>query len=125
MYCLRAGAPYARLVGVDIETQPGAVHPELQAEFIWGDSRICHASFKAPVHLLFIVRKHLEWKDEFSGDDLSLIGKLISVAKKTAKDQKIDRAYKLIFNVGETAHFPHIHLHLLGGWQKDTPLHNI
>lgn len=101
---------------------------EAPSEIVYEDEHIIGIKSikpEAPVHLLFIVRKHLEWKDEFSEDDLSLIAKLISVAKKTAKDQKIDRAYKLIFNVGETAHFPHIHLHLLGGWQKKIPIHNV
>lgn len=58
MYCLRAGAPEARLFGVDIEIQPVEIHPELQAEFIWGDSLICHANFKGPIHLLFIDGDH-------------------------------------------------------------------
>ncbi|MBZ9572881.1 HIT domain-containing protein [Patescibacteria group bacterium] len=76
---------------------------------------------EAPVHLLFIVKEHLEWKDGFSAEDLSLLGQLISVAKKVAQNQKIARAYKLIFNVGKTAHFSHLHLHLLGGWKKTFP----
>jgi hypothetical protein len=58
MYCLRAGAPAARLVGVDIEQQPCAIHPELLAEFLWGDSRVVHTAFKAPIHLLFIDGDH-------------------------------------------------------------------
>lgn len=59
MYCLRAGAPEARLVGVDIKKDPTTeVHPELKAEFIWADSRICHATFKDPIHLLFIDGDH-------------------------------------------------------------------
>ena len=59
MYCLRAGAPDARLVGVDIKKDPTVeIHPELQAEFIWGDSRVCHAAFKTPIHLLFIDGDH-------------------------------------------------------------------
>ena len=58
MYCLWAGAPEARLVGVDIKMQPDVIHPELQAEFIWGDSRVVHTTFKAPIHLLFIDGDH-------------------------------------------------------------------
>lgn len=103
-------------------------HRKLPSEIVYEDEHIIGIKSikpEAPVHLLFIVKKHLEWKDEFSEDDLSLVTELISAAKKVAKDQRTDRAYKLIFNVGETAHFSHIHLHLLGGWKKKIPTHNI
>lgn len=58
MYCLRAGAPSARLVGVDIKPCPVSIHRDLKAEFIIADSRVCHADFKDPVHLLFIDGDH-------------------------------------------------------------------
>ena len=80
---------------------------------------------EAPVHLIFIIKKHITWQDEFSPEDLLLVSQLIFAAKQIANEQKIDQAYKLIFNVGKTAHLPHIHLHLLGGWQKDIPKHNV
>lgn len=80
---------------------------------------------EAPVHLLFIPKKHIEWKDEFREKDLLLLTKLISAAKKIAIKEKIDNACKFIFNVGKTGHIPHIHLHLLGGWKKKIPLNNI
>jgi hypothetical protein len=58
MYCLRAGAPEAYLVGVDIRKDPCEVHPELKAKFIWGDSRVVHTTFKSSIHLLFIDGDH-------------------------------------------------------------------
>ena len=80
---------------------------------------------EAPVHLLFVSKKHIEWKDKFDEKNLSLLSGLISPARKIAIAQKIDYAYKLIFNVGRTGHIPHIHLHLLGGWEREIPIHNI
>lgn len=80
---------------------------------------------EAPIHLLFIPKRHIEWKDEFTEEDLRLLARLISVTKKVAVEQKIDEACKLIFNIGKTGHIPHIHLHLLGGWKKEVPMHNI
>lgn len=80
---------------------------------------------EAPVHLLFIPKRHIEWKDEFNQEDLSLLSRLISVAKKIAKEQKIFEACKLIFNIGKTGHIAHIHVHLLGGWEKEIPMYNI
>lgn len=53
MYCLRAGAPSARLIGIDLEPPQAKVHPSLKAEFIVGDSRTSHTKVKDPVHILF------------------------------------------------------------------------
>ncbi len=58
MYCLRAGSISARIVGVDLHKPRGKVQPELQAEFIVGDSKICHQRFKKPIHLLFVDGDH-------------------------------------------------------------------
>lgn len=58
MYCLRAGAPKVRLVGIDIKACAVKIHPELRAEFIIEDSRVCHKGFKRAIHLLFIDGDH-------------------------------------------------------------------
>lgn len=54
MCCLRAGAPKARLVGIDIRSCKLPV----QAELIIEDSRTCHTNFEAPIDLLFIDGDH-------------------------------------------------------------------
>lgn len=58
MYCLRAGAPHARLVGIDIKACTVKIHPELRAEFIIKNSQVCHKGFKRAIHLLFIDGDH-------------------------------------------------------------------
>jgi len=58
MYCLRAGAPKARLIGVDIKPCDVPIDPGLKAEFIIADSAKCHDRVTAPVHLLFIDGDH-------------------------------------------------------------------
>jgi len=80
---------------------------------------------EAPVHYLFIPKKHLEWKDEFSEKDLALLSGVISAAKEVAIKENIFEACKFIFNVGKTGHIPHTHLHLLGGWKEEIPMKNI
>lgn len=57
MYCLRAGAPEARLIGIDLERLKSP-HEDLKAEFVWGDSQACHSRFDPPVHLLFVDGDH-------------------------------------------------------------------
>jgi len=80
---------------------------------------------EAPLHLLFIPKKHIEWKDRFEGKNSSIFGKLILSAKKTAIKYKIFPACKIIFNIGKTGHISHIHLHLIGGWRKKVPMANV
>lgn len=59
MYCMRAGAPHARLVGIDTVYPQGVkLDPKAKAEVLVGDSGRLHAGFDGPVHLLFIDGDH-------------------------------------------------------------------
>ena len=104
------------------------VNKETPSDIVYEGERIL--GFKnihpeAPIHLLFVPKKHLEWKDDFGEDELALLSSLISAAKQVSQEQEIFNASKLIFNVGKAGHISHIHLHLLGGWKKKIPMHNI
>ena len=101
---------------------------ELPSQIIYEDKKIL--GFKnirpeAPVHFVFIPKKHTEWKNKFTKSDLSSIAALIVAAKKVAIKRKIFGASKLIFNIGKTGEISHIHLHLLGGWKNKTPKVNV
>lgn len=101
---------------------------ELPASIVYEDKKIL--GFKnirpeAPLHFIFIPKKHIEWKDKFTKSDLSILADLIVAAKKVAIKKKIFVASKLIFNIGKTGEITHIHLHLLGGWKKKVPKNNI
>jgi len=104
------------------------IKKELSAEFIYEDEEIIGIKSiqpEAPIHLLFIPKKHIEWKDKLRKDEIALLGKLILAAKKVALEQKIFKACKFIFNVGKTGHISHVHLHLIGGWKKKIPMKNV
>jgi len=58
MYCLRAGAPKARMIGIDIRPCNVPIDPSLRAAFIVADSAKCHVQVAPPVHLLFIDGDH-------------------------------------------------------------------
>lgn len=101
---------------------------ETPADIIYEDEQILgfdNVKPEAPIHYLFIPKKHLEWKNNFSQEDLMLLIKLITSAKKIAMEKGIFDACKFIFNVGKTGHILHIHLHLLGGWREEIPMNNI
>lgn len=104
------------------------IKKKVPAEIIYEDAEIIgfkNIQPEAPIHLILVPKKHFEWRDKFKKEELLLFEKLIFTAQKIAIQQRIIQASKLIFNIGKTAHISHIHLHLLGGWKKKIPMHNI
>jgi histidine triad (HIT) family protein len=73
---------------------------------------------KAPVHLLIIPRKHIVSLNDDLDDDKLLLGHLMTVVGRMAKEQGIDgTGYRIVVNTnaeaGQTIF--HLHIHLLGG----------
>jgi hypothetical protein len=59
MYCMAAGAPHARMVGIDtVYPQGHKLDPAMHAEVLVGDSGKLWQRFVGPVHLLFIDGDH-------------------------------------------------------------------
>ncbi len=97
------------------------IKKETPSDIVYEDEKVL--GFKdinpsAPVHILFVPKKHIEWKDDLKEGDLFPV---IVAAKKVAKKKNIFSACKLVFNIGETGEISHIHLHLLGGWEGEVP----
>ncbi|NNC70067.1 MAG: histidine triad nucleotide-binding protein [Flavobacteriaceae bacterium] len=73
---------------------------------------------QAPVHLLIVPKREIYTVNDASQDDTFLLGKLILVAKRLAKEKGIAKTgYRLAINTNEDSGQSvfHIHLHLLGG----------
>jgi histidine triad (HIT) family protein len=73
---------------------------------------------KAPQHKLIVPRKHIATLNDLKSEDEGLIGRMILVAQKIAKDSGIAQSgYRLSVNCnkdgGQLVY--HLHLHLLGG----------
>jgi histidine triad (HIT) family protein len=101
---------------------------EIPSRIVYEDNEILgfkNIEPEAPLHLLFVPKKHLEWKNRFGGKNSLIFSHLILSAKKTAIKYKIFPACKLIFNIGKTGHISHIHLHLIGGWKGKIPMGNV
>jgi histidine triad (HIT) family protein len=74
----------------------------------------------APVHILIVPRRHIASLADVNDADTELMGHMVVVATKLARENLIDRdGYRVVFNVGDhgTQIIRHIHLHLLGGKQ--------
>ena len=72
---------------------------------------------QAPTHVLVCPRKHLAALHDASLSDQAVMGKLLLVAAKLAKERSLLSGYRTVFNNGSGAGQSvfHLHLHLLGG----------
>jgi histidine triad (HIT) family protein len=71
---------------------------------------------QAPVHVLIVPKKHYASLNDV--DDKGLLGHMLLVAKKLAKEQGVAASgYRVAVNCGPQGGqvVPHLHMHLLGG----------
>ena len=71
---------------------------------------------QAPIHFLVIPKKHITSLATLDEADSLLIGKIMLVIQKLAKDNNLE-GYRVVTNIGEEGgqSVPHLHFHVLGG----------
>lgn len=78
----------------------------------------------APVHTLIIPKKHIPTLLDVKEEEKHLLGHLVTVAQKIARDKGIaERGFRVLTNCnpeGGQIVF-HLHFHLLGGRQMRSP----
>lgn len=78
----------------------------------------------APVHVLVIPRKHIESMNGIDSEGENVLGHLMTVAARVAKENGISgTGYRTVINTGTDAGQTifHLHLHVLGGRKMDWP----
>jgi histidine triad (HIT) family protein len=73
---------------------------------------------QAPIHILFIPRRHVASLDSLEPADEGLAGRLLLAAGEVARRRGLDETgYRVVTNVGKDGgqSVSHLHLHLLGG----------
>jgi histidine triad (HIT) family protein len=105
------------------------INREIPANIVYEDSEIIafnDISPKAPIHILIVPKKPIPTVNEAIEEDAELLGKIILVASKIAKEKGIaERGYRLVMNCNEEGGQSvfHIHCHLIGGkrlgWSPD------
>ena len=91
------------------------------AEIIYEDDEV--VAFKdinpqAPVHVLIVPRKPIPKLTAADESDKAILGKMVMVARKIAKDFGLDEdGFRLLMNEGKNGGqtIYHLHFHLLGG----------
>jgi len=94
---------------------------EIEADVVFQNDKII--AFRdirpiAPVHILIIPKEHINSMNDVSEERTDLLGELLYVATKIAKELEIaEDGYKLLIRTGFHGgqEVSHIHLHLLGG----------
>jgi histidine triad (HIT) family protein len=71
----------------------------------------------APVHFLVIPKEHVESLAVVEEHHGSILGRMMCLAPKLAKEQGSDDGFRLIVNTGRVGRqeVDHVHLHVLGG----------
>lgn len=94
---------------------------EIPSEKVYEDNEVL--AFKdiqpaAPIHVLVIPKKHITNLMEISNEDSELMGKIVVVMQKIAKQLGVDeKGFRIISNCGPDSgqEVMHLHFHLLAG----------
>lgn len=97
------------------------INKEIPSEIVFEDEQV--VAFKdinpvAPVHLLVIPKKHMESLNDIEDEDEALVGRILIVAKRLAKEFGIaDSGYRVVNNCGDDGGqvVKHLHFHVIGG----------
>jgi len=79
---------------------------------------------QAPTHVQVIPRAHIAHIADFDEErDGSWLSELFEVATRVARDEGLDKGYRLVINNGPLAgqSVAHVHLHVIGGRQLGWP----
>ncbi len=98
---------------------------EIPCDEVYSDDR-CLAfrdvAPQAPVHVLVIPRKPIERLNQAGSEDEALLGHLLLVASKVAKQEGLE-AWRTVINTGAEAGQTvfHLHVHVIGGRELGWP----
>ncbi|MFC1998349.1 histidine triad nucleotide-binding protein [Chloroflexota bacterium] len=94
---------------------------QIRSEFIYEDDQFVAFNDihpQAPHHILIVPKKHIVSIAELTEDDVPIIGRMMTVAKKVAEEVGVaTKGYRLVINTGPDGGqvVMHLHMHLLGG----------
>ena len=102
------------------------IKKELTSEIAYEDGQLM--AFKdirpsAPIHYLIAPKEHIQSIAHLESNHRDILFSLIYTAKDLAAKLGL-KGYKLVFNVGREGGqiIDHLHLHLLGGWNKKSEI---
>ncbi|MEI2767009.1 MAG: histidine triad nucleotide-binding protein [Nitrosomonas sp.] len=78
----------------------------------------------APVHFLMIPKQHIDSLYDAQDDQQALLGKMLLLAPKLAKEQGCEDGFRVVINTGRVGgqEVFHLHIHVIGGRERLTPM---
>ncbi len=100
------------------------VNGKTDTQFLYRDDRVvafADINPHAPVHDLIVPFQHIRSVNDLQDPDRELLTHMVLAGRQLARQRGVDQSgYKLLFNVewGGGQRIFHIHMHLLGGWDR-------
>ena len=97
------------------------INRDIPAEIIFEDEQsivIKDIAPQAPTHLLIIPKKPIKMISDASDDDDKILGHLLLIAKKVAKDLKLEEAFRLVI-ITEPRQVKVFFISMFTCWQVD------
>lgn len=71
----------------------------------------------APVHFMLIPKRHIASLMEAGDADTALLGRMLLLAPKLAKEQGLENGFRTVINTGKGGgqEVFHLHIHVIGG----------
>jgi len=71
----------------------------------------------APVHFMLIPRRHIASLADVTADDTGLLGRLMALTGRLAREQGSTEGYRTVVNTGRIGRqdVMHLHIHVIGG----------
>lgn len=71
----------------------------------------------APVHFMLIPKRHLVSLAEVDDSHAALLGKMLTLAPKLAREQGLENGFRMVINSGKGGgqEVFHLHIHIIGG----------
>ena len=70
---------------------------------------------QAPFHVIIIPKQHIPSPAHFTAENSDIAGKMILAAAEIAKQENLDKGYRIVANCGEDGRqtVGHVHFHML------------
>ena len=78
----------------------------------------------APVHFMLVPKKHVASLYELTPEHAPVMGRIMTLAGKLAREQGAEDGFRTIVNTGRVGRqeVPHVHLHVIGGPEPLGPM---
>lgn len=72
---------------------------------------------QAPVHFMLIPKRHISSLSDATLDDASVLGRILALSGRLAREQGSPDGYRTIINTGRIGRqdVMHLHVHIIGG----------